>query len=334
MRRYRLDIFDKNGNIPKSQDGTPIGPFDTNDSPGRGLHIEFDALITGYDVVNSGTVITIFGLPISMISQSVNLVGGRVILQAGFASGLPLANDTQYGPIIMGEIYNAYGNWVGTNQALSLVINPAPLPNTEAEKGITLVGREGDKLGDVLGNALKKAYPKFNVDVSISDEIVLSESPAAVYENLEELATVARSMSQAVIKDEGYLGIQISAQCSGIRVFDNYKVESAPIKGILSHELIGQPTWVDYQTVSFKCPLRKDLRNGDVVDLPINIVSGPASILSVNSPQSLSSQRNDVTFSGRFLISSVRHVGQYLTADGSNAWVTIIEAYGLNPKAK
>lgn len=39
--------------------------------------------------------------------------------------------------------------------------------------------------------------------------------------------------------------------------------------------------------------------------------------------------KNSTTFTGKFLVKSVRHIGAYLTADG-DAWVTVFEAYAEN----
>ncbi len=136
MRYYRLEIRDKNGNIPLASDGTPIGPFDTSETPGRGLHIEFDAPIFGYDVCGSGTLITIYGLPLSMLRQSVNLSGCLVTLTAGFQNGLPLANPHQAGIIVSGEIYNPFANWIGTNQTLNFSVNPTPLLKKTAHHSV------------------------------------------------------------------------------------------------------------------------------------------------------------------------------------------------------
>ncbi|WP_238392863.1 hypothetical protein [Buttiauxella sp. 3AFRM03] len=110
-----------------------------------------------------------------------------------------------------------------------------------------------------------------------------------------------------------------------IRVFDNTTVEGSGIQ-ILPQELLGQPTWIGPFNVSFKCPMRADLRCGDLVELPANIISGPSSLLAVNSDSSYASVRNTVNFTGMFHITSVRYVGQYISTDNSNSWVTIYEA--------
>ena len=334
MRYYRIEITDKDGNTPLDSVGNPIGPFDTTDTPGRGLQVEFDALITGYDVVNSGTLIVIHGLPITMLSQSVQLSGCQVNVYAGFSDGLPLANPAQQGLIISGEIYNKYANWVGTHQTLNLIVNPSPLLNDAGQaRSITLDGKKGETLAVVLQRALTATFPEFEIDISISDKLALAEDGVGVYNRLGQLATAIRSQSFSIINTDDYTGVQMVMQNRVIRVFDNTKAAGDGIP-ILPQELVGQPTWIGLVSVSFKCPLRADLRCGDVITLPQDIISGPSSLLSVNSERSFSMLRDTVNFSGKFLATSVRHIGDYLNPDSTNAWNTIYEAVALAKNSK
>ncbi|ELJ9990382.1 hypothetical protein VBR58_000778 [Citrobacter freundii] len=329
MRYYRIEITNKDGKTPLDSAGNPIGPFDTSESPGRGLQVEFDALITGYDVVNSGTLIVIYGLPITMLSQSVQLSGCQVTVFAGFSEGLPLANPEQQGIIISGQIYNPYANWIGTHQTLNLIVNPSPLLNDAGqERSITLDGKKGETLGVVLQRALTAAFPEFKIDISISDKLALAEDGVGVYNRLGQLATAIRSKSFSIINTDDYTGVQMVMQNRTIRVFDNTTATGDGIS-ILPQELVGQPTWIGPVSVSFKCPMRAELRCGDVVKLPQNIISGPGSLLSVNTDRSYSMLRDSVNFTGKFLITSVRHVGDYLNPDSNNAWNTIYEAVVL-----
>lgn len=331
MRYYRLEITRPDGSLPTDEHNNPlIHPLDTSVAPGSGLHIEFDALVTGQDTANGGTVLTIYGLPISTISQAVNLRGCIVRLRAGFTSGLPLANPNQAGWIIHGEVLNAYGNWIGTHQTLNLVINPSQLRNVDESKfSIQLGGKSGENLADVLTRNLKQAYPdEYVISVNISERLVLPEDCLGAYPRIGPYASMIRSLSRGIISDSEYSGVQISVQAGRVIVFDNYAPKTK-ITNILQQELLGQPTWIANNAVSFKCPMRADLISGDFITLPENIISGAASILSVNSADTWAvgrSGKNKVNFSGNFLIQTTRHVGQYLNPNGNDAWVTIYEA--------
>lgn len=329
MRYYRLEITNNEGLPPLDSAGNPIGPFDTSETPGAGLQLTFDALITSYDVAASGTQLALYGVPITMLRESTQLSGCQLNLFAGFRTGLPMANPEQAGLILSGQIYNPFANWQGTNQSLNLIVNPSPLLNDRDQaNSITLDGRVGEKLGDVLKRGISSAFPDFAVEVSISEKLVMAENASGVYSRLSQIATSIRSQSFAMMGREDYTGVQLVMQNRTIRIFDN-SLGSAGGQQILPQELIGQPTWIEFNKVSFKCPLRSDLHCGDHVELPQNIISGPAALLAVNTEQSFSMYRNRVNFSGKFQITSVRHVGEYLNPDSSNAWVTIYEAVAL-----
>lgn len=325
MRRYRIEVVDDKENTPQDSDNNPIGPFDTADTPGRGLNIEFDALITGLDVVVSGTVLTIYGLPITMLNQSVNLAGKTVRVYAGFDTGLPLANRDQFGLIISGKVFNAWANWLGTYQTLNLHITPMPLTiSTKTEIPITLDGKAGEKLSDVMRRGIQAAYPNFKrIDIFIGDDLVLPEDGNATYKGLTDLSTTARSLSKAIKGNPvDYEGIHISVNDNEvIRIFDGTTATNGV--NILPQELVGQPTWIEFNKISFKCPMRADLSCGDVVVLPQGLVS---SLLMVNTDYARSSYRDASLFSGKFLITSVRHIGEFSNPDGSNAWNTVYEA--------
>ncbi|ENT2750657.1 ParB/Srx family N-terminal domain-containing protein [Escherichia coli] len=59
------------------------------------------------------------------------------------------------------------------------------------------------------------------------------------------------------------------------------------------------------------------------------LYSGSASIVMANTTAPSVIAKNSTTFTGKFLVKSVRHIGSYLTADG-DAWVTVFEAYAEN----
>lgn len=331
MRYYRLEIINpKTGKPPVDSNGKPIGPFDTSETPGCGLHVEFDFEVTGLDVVCSGTMLTIYGLPIDMLKQSVSLQGGLVRMKAGFVQGLPLANKDQQGEVIYGEIYLAYANWIGTNQTLNLVINPG-IRKTDDGKPFSIEGQgeAGERVGDVLVRALQKAYPNKLIDCTVSDNLVLPEPWTGKYTEIGSLAMVVKNASIAMMRNERYSGIAISILSDRIRIYDNASAKWGEPKTIHAHELVGQPTWIAPFTVSFKCPMRGDIRCGDVVKLPEGLYSGAASIVMANTTASSVIAKNSTTFTGKFLVKSVRHIGSYLTADG-DAWVTVFEAYAEN----
>lgn len=265
-----------------------------------------------------------------MLKQSVSLQGCLVRMKAGFVQGLPLANKDQQGEVIYGEIYLAYANWIGTNQTLNLVINPS-IRKTDDGKPFSIEGQgeAGERVGDVLVRALQKAYPNKLIDCTVSDNLVLPEPWTGKYTEIGSLAMVVKNASIAMMRNERYSGIAISILSDRIRIYDNASAKWGEPKTIHAHELVGQPTWIAPFTVSFKCPMRGDIRCGDVIKLPEGLYSGAASIVMANTTVPSVIAKNSTTFTGKFLVKSVRHIGSYLTADG-DAWVTVFEAYAEN----
>lgn len=327
MRYYELEITDSKGKTISDSAGNVIGPWDTKKNPAGALNISFDVLITALDVASGGTVLSVYGLPLSVLSQSVNLFQANVTLYGGFSGGLPLENADQKGLILDGQVWNPYGNWEGVNQCLNLIINPAPLMNDDGRQlSIRLDGRKGEKLSDVLQRALRNAYPRTALSVSVSDSLILPEDWTAVYNRPSQLAVFLRSASFGLMKQEGYAGVSIVMQKGIIRIFDNLATSGATEINVA--DLIGQPTWIGLNKISLKTPLRGDLACGDILTLPAGVVNGSASLLSASTPEAFTWGRSQLNFSGRFQITSLRHVGEYRNAAGE-AWVTIIEAIDL-----
>lgn len=255
-----------------------------------------------------------------MLKQSVSLQGCLVRMKAGFVQGLPLANKDQQGEVIYGEIYLAYANWIGTNQTLNTVINPSIRKTDDGNPfSIEGQGEAGERVGDVLVRALQKAYPNKLIDCTVSDNLVLPEPWTGKYTEIGSLAMVVKNASIAMMRNERYSGIAISILSDRIRIYDNASAKWGEPKTIHAHELVGQPTWIAPFTVSFKCPMRGDIRCGDVVKLPEGLYSGAASIVMANTTVPSVIAKNSTTFTGKFLVKSVRHIGSYLTADG-DAW--------------
>ena len=55
------------------------------------------------------------------------------------AAGLPLANPAQSGVFVQGQVYQAYGNWIGENMSLTLEIVPAGPAREMGEDAFTAV---------------------------------------------------------------------------------------------------------------------------------------------------------------------------------------------------
>lgn len=325
MRYYEVIFRDINQALQVDASGNRFGPYTTR--AGIGLQLEFDVNYTASDLIDPATIVKMYGVPISILRQAVQLVGGSVQIFAGFEAGLPLANPMQQGEILNGRIVNAWSDWVGANQCLNVAINPNVRPATESEVfSITVDAEAGEKLSDVIRRALVDAYPEKQIQVSISDDLILSEAWKGVYWRVSQFAAMIRSQSVNMLGiNVNYAGISVVVQGERILVFDNSDVATTvagAAKAIQPYELLGQPSWIGFNKIAFKCPLRADIQCGDLVSLPAQITSGAGGIL-MRSTAFTYPPRTTSSFSGEFIVIGIRHVGRFLDANGTDSWSTI-----------
>ncbi|EIS0356584.1 hypothetical protein LY020_004973, partial [Salmonella enterica] len=83
-------------------------------------------------------------------------------------------------------------------------------------------------------------------------------------------------------------------------------------------DLIGQPTWIKYNTVSVPCVMRGDIQVGDYILMPKE--SRP-----IIQAASYSQFRDESAFKGLFQVTLVRLLGNSRQPD-ANSWVTVLEA--------
>ena len=94
-------------------------------------------------------------------------------------------------------------------------------------------------------------------------------------------------------------------------------------KNVSYQDLIGQPTWIDAPTISFKTVMRADINVGDYIKLPNTVAT--------STPQSVigTPLRNRPTFQGLFQVQIVRHLGNFRQPDAAS-WVTVFNAYPVD----
>jgi hypothetical protein len=87
-------------------------------------------------------------------------------------------------------------------------------------------------------------------------------------------------------------------------------------------DLIGQPTWINYQTVSIKTVMRGDLAMPCTVTLPQTLMTLTEGAVI---PGMTSDQRTNASIPGQFLVMDLLHIGDFRNPDG-NGWSTNIQA--------
>lgn len=298
------------------------------------LDIELDIAVSPAHQPIGESYVRIWGVSLQEIAQASDLNGALIVVKGGFQKGLPLANPQQAGPLVSGYILQAFGNWVGTEMTLDLVIaagkGPKGLGSPTQPVNLVLNWRKGTALGQAIQNALLTAYPGSAVNVQASSNLILSSDQIGYYNSLTELAQYAYRVSRSIINTSSYQGLSITGSPGGNQfyVLDGTQTNSNVIN-INFNDLIGQPTWFASQQVSFKCPMRADLKVTDQIMFPVG-PGGLSSIQSFTTSASQSQYRSKSVFQGSFQIQKVRHLGHFRQRSG-DSWVTTYEAFANTP---
>lgn len=350
MRYYEIEIIDPTGKadpiVFTSWVQNPAFPgsiFGSRSDLGA-LNVNFDFQVVPYSTPRGACLIEIQGIDINTISYANNLNYRSIKISAGFKPGLPLAtyaSQYQSGPILLGFILQAYGNWIGTNMTLNLVVSPGSPPNistssnTAAQTSTTAASRPptgtlvyplngrfempaGMPVSTAIRNFLTTAMPTFTIEsININPDFSMSYPQGGVYQTLAQFNEWINRFSRGVVG--GYYGginIRIE-QGNKIVVYDT----SGQPKNIeISFlDLIGQPTWIAPFQIQFKCPMRADIQVGYTVTMPpgfYNILPNQPAGPGIMPARSRTAQQ------GKTIVIELRHVGNFRQPD-ANSWVTV-----------
>jgi hypothetical protein len=333
LRYYRIVISDPaSGTVitPPGFAGLLGGATYTSFVNGQTLpgawDVELDLPVIDAATSQGFSTVRVWGISLAEIGQARDLIGKNIAVYGGMQKGLPLANPAQSGLLVSGNVFQAFGNWIGLDQTLDFVITPGSatasfaggIGTLRSPINLTLNWPQGQPLSSALRACLSTAFPGYTINMSISPSIVRPGAEAGYYPTLEQLAQYCRRTSLEVIKDAGYAGVSIVPQGTTISVFDGSVAAGGSAAQINFVDLIGQPTWIESPNISIKTVMRADLAVGKQILLPPTLIT--------NTQQASSNIVNQrVSFQGGFFIVSLRHVGRFRqpTAD---AWVTVIEA--------
>lgn len=283
------------------------------------LNVEIDVPVAPFATPFGSATVTIWGVPLSEVSQANDLNGSAISVYGGMQAGLPLANPKQSGLLVSGYVFQAYGNWIGTEQTLNLVISP--VATTMTPPNLVLSWKKGTTLASAIDATLKAAYPTLKTSIAISPNLVVANDVTAPFGSLVELAQFIKARSAEVVGGD-YRGVDVRLTQGTFYVYDG-TTQSTPT-ALAFADMIGQPTWIDPATVQAKFVMRADISVGDFVTFPKTpVVANPGSTSPLINPR--------LTFQGSFMIVRERHVGNYRQSDASS-WVTVVDAATI-PKA-
>ena len=305
----------------------PNGKFQPPD-PGA-LNLEIDLPVSMFHTPNGGGTFRLHGVGLRMIGQSADLNGQNVVLSAGMGKGLPLAKPSQAGIIYQGQIWQAWGNWTGTEQTLDFTVFSSDLTPSG---GVSFAWGYGQSLSVAITASLRQAFPDYTPKVNVADLQLPWGLP--VYDTAQSLMDFARMLHDVTQLPgrmrfgDSYPGVGITTDGKTIYVFDWTVPGSNRTVALAFEDLIGQPTWLGPFTVSFQTVLRADIDVGDFVTFPTGIYS-PYAQLSAASANfaggaNLPAQTK-TAFQGKFVINEMHHFGNFRQPDAS-AWNTTFTA--------
>ena len=311
MRFYSISITPENG-IPVTF--TTVTPAGFNN--GGALKVELDIFQNWYAQPTQNAYIKISGVDFQTLNQSSSFNGATIQVIVGMSKGLPFANPTQQGMVLLGTVYQCFGNWQGTEVTLDLVVVPL-VGSPKKPANLTGTWKKGQLLEEAVKDVLSAGYKDVPITGSFNKKLVSPEDQPMYYQDLVQLSEYVKIVSQSIIKQPDYQGAQIGYTPTGFVLSDGTTTKT-PFQ-ISFFDIIGNATWIDIATIQVKVVMRGDLTIGEYIQLP-------AGLPALNIVNNYSQYRNSISFQGIFQIKQIHHVGNSRQAD-SNAWVTVIDAY-------
>ena len=313
MRYYDIALQSPSGGVVKRWSSYPGGSFDP-----AALNVLFDIPVAPYATPIGMQTITLEGVQLSDLSETQQFAGMNLAIKAGMLGGLPLENPKQAGLITEGNIFQSFGNWIGTDMTLDFVLLPSIF--THSNKGnLTLHWAPGMTLATALQNTLTgrikvpggQALP---VSINIANYTNTFDSSHAST-TLEGLAAYVHNAT----KNATMGPVHITVQRGTVFIFDG-SWKPSPVQ-IAFNDLVGQPTWINVETIQVKTVLRADLQIGSIIQMPQGYVNAPGAVITTQSALP-SSIKYKSAFTRRFMVIKLRQIGNFRSSD-SGEWATV-----------
>lgn len=311
MRYYDLSLTPAGSTTPIRQwQSHPNGVRD----PGA-LNIMFDMPVLPYGTPAGGQSITVEGISLQDLSQAQQFAGMTLSLKAGMkAPGLPLINPNQAGTILTGLVFQSFGNWEGTEMTLDFVLYPS-IYTPDTPGNLTLIWPQGERLSDALLHCLQVAYPNLPITINISPDLVQDHDEHHASTTLEDLAMFVGDYTEKQFNNR----VEISIQRGGVVVYDPTYQPSAIQLNFT--DFVGQPTWIEPNTIQIKTVMRADIGLGDIIKMPEGLQNAPG-IITTTGAALPSSIKYKSTFQNDFTVIEARQIGNFRSSN-SGDWCTV-----------
>jgi hypothetical protein len=296
------------------------------------LAVDMDISIAVKSAPVSGAMVRIWGVGIADMMAAQTLMNKPISVSAGMAKGLPLANPAQYGLLADGTIFQAYGNWIATDQNLTILFTPGPtsMPETGGpdpaipSSKIVFNCPKGGNLLQSAVQALQNAFPGYTVSTAAVAKGQGFTSQAALQHysrTLEDFSNYLVRLSQSPqFGGIAYQGITIFARRGTISLVDGPGSNNI---AILGSDLIGQPTWIDPLTIQVKTVMRGDIVPWEnTITLPNTWINASGGGSSLFFPTPIMAQGTNLQ------VIRARHVGSSRQPAGE-AWISIFDVCQL-----
>ena len=89
------------------------------------LNVELNIPLYNYATPRQGAWIRVWGVSNAELAQANDLNDMEIVIKGGMQKGLPLAKPAQNGVLAQGKIFQAYGNLIGVDRTLDMIIMPS-----------------------------------------------------------------------------------------------------------------------------------------------------------------------------------------------------------------
>ena len=286
---------------------------------GAALKVDLSIPVAPFSAPQGAAYIKIYGVGFPELTQASNFNNSSIKVYVGMTKGLPLANPKQIGLVLTGTITQAFGNWQGNEVTLDLIINayqgsPSNPVNISAE------WTKDQTLETCVRNALNVAYKNPNITGNYSNNLIFTETQSGIYQDLQQFSDVVVKISKTININSNYIGAQItSLPDNSFYLYDGTGLGSLTNPIQISYlDLIGNATWIQFNTMQIKLVMRGDLTLGSYIQMP-------KGLNTLNSVNSFSQYRDKTAFQNKYQIQSIRHVGSSRQLS-ANDWATVVEA--------
>lgn len=317
MRYYEI-VISPSDKTKKSFDPITFSTLtNTGNVNGAALSMYIDVMQYPFNQSRQNGYIKIRGVNFNVLNQTANFNFAKIKISVGMSKGLPYATAApKPGLIIDGTILQCFGNWIGTDVSLDLVVGPATY-NPNINTNIPFDWGTAETLEQAVRKSLGVAYPSVPVNGSFSDKLKYTEPQWGTYNNLLEFSKQVFAYSKQINPSSSYAGATITSTATGFLLTDGTVAPPKKIN-VNFQDIIGNLTWKNVAKIQAKLVMRSDLNIGDVITFP----KGTPALNVINN---FSQFRNDISFQGDFVISQIRHNGDSRQVS-SDAWCTIVDA--------